>query len=108
MKTTQLILMLIFAGQVAAGPREKRMEGLDLSEEQKTQMVALKEKQQEKLKQARESIMAEGKAEMATFLSAEQMEKMAQMQEHRKQHGQMRKHHKNKKNNKHRKGQKDD
>ena len=108
MKSTQLILMLIFAGQVAAGPRENRMEGLDLTDEQKTQMVALKEKQQEKLKQARESIMAEGKAEMATFLTAEQMEKMEQMHEHRKEHGQMRKHHKNKKNKKQRKGQKDD
>ena len=96
MKTTQFILMLVFAGQVFAGHGERGENALGLTDDQKVQMQEVKQRTHERMEAARASIMIESKAEMAEFLTAEQLEKMTQMHEHRKEHGQMRKQHKKK------------
>lgn len=93
MKKTSLILMLILASQVSAGPREKKTNDLNLTEQQRTQMQAVKQQQHEKLMAAREAIMAESMAAMASFLTAEQMAQVEQKHEHRKAHGELKRDH---------------
>ncbi len=87
MKTTLCLLMLILSGHALSGPCDKSNNALNLSEAQKAQMHAIKQQQHEKLKAAREQIMAESKTAMLAFLTAEQMAKMDQRNEHRKAHG---------------------
>ncbi len=100
MRKFNFILLLIFAGQVFASPAERGKNPLGLDEAQQAQMQAVKQKQHERMQAAREEIMADSKAEMATFLTTEQMEKLESMHEHRKEHAQMRKHKSHKKHRK--------
>ncbi len=97
MKTTYLILMVLFSGQVLANPNNERSNPLNLTEEQQQQMQAVKQATHERMQAAREEIMADSKAQMAKFLTAEQMAQMESLQAHRKQHTQLRKNHKKKK-----------
>jgi len=92
MKNVNLILMIVFAGQVFAGPRERNENPLGLTETQQEQMHELKLKQREKLKAAHEQVMAESKVEMAKFLTEEQMAQFESMQERRKERGQKHRH----------------
>ncbi|TDR23706.1 hypothetical protein [Marinicella litoralis] len=103
MKTTALILMIALASQVAAGPHKERTNDLNLTEEQKTQMHAVKQQQFEKLSAAREAIRAESKAAMAEFLTEEQMAKIEQKEQHRQAHKEKGKEHRKMKRKGHRK-----
>ena len=91
MKTLQLILILLFTSQTMAEPRNKGA-GLDLTEEQQVQMQVVKQKMQERLEAAREEIKGQAHAEMAEFLTAEQMQQVESHQQNRKGHKKMRKH----------------
>ena len=94
MKTTYLILMVLLSTQVIANPKGERDNPLNLTDEQKQQMQVVKQATHDRLQAAREEIMADSKAQMAKFLTAEQLEQMESLQAHRKQHAQMQKNHK--------------
>ena len=94
MKTMYLILMLVLSGSAVAGPVDGRNNPLNLTEEQKQQMQALEQATDERLQAARKEIMADSKAQMAKFLTADQMKQFESMEAHRKQHVQLRHHHK--------------
>jgi len=102
MKFSILMALLGLAWQVSAGPGHQRDNPLNLTSEQQAQMQAVKQSAQEKMLAARQAIQAESKAEMAKFLSPEQMAQLAALQEHRDEHRQMRRHHKQKKRQRHR------
>lgn len=93
MKTTYMVLMLIFTGQALAGQAEGMRENLDLTAEQQEKMQVVKLATHERLKASREQIMADSQAQMAEFLTPEQMEKIEAMHAHRQEHGHMRKQH---------------
>ncbi len=82
MKTTQLILLLLISTQTLAGGKNK-MGDLNLTEEQKVQMQTVKQNMKEKMEAARVEITAQAHAEMALFLTAEQMEQVKSRQEKR-------------------------
>lgn len=97
MKTIQLTLVLFFSSQLMAGSHSHEMNDLNLTDEQKTQMKAVKAASKEKLKAAHKEIKKEAHAEMAEFLTPEQLkmveERYEDRKEHRKEHKEMRKEH---------------
>ena len=82
MKTVQFILILFFSSQTIAGPKNKDFD-LGLTEDQKAQMQVVKQNRQERMEAALEVIKEQAHAEMAEFLTAEQMQQVIERQEHR-------------------------
>lgn len=72
MKTTTLTLLLLISSTLIAGPQGRGMD-LDLTETQKQQMAEVKERTHERRAEAMEEIHAQARAEMAEFLSVEQL-----------------------------------
>lgn len=93
MKTTTLILMLLISAQITAGPRGGD-NGLNLTETQKEQMAAVKERTQARMHEAKTEIHAQAKAEMAEFLTADQLAAVEERMAHRQEHAKLRKEHK--------------
>ncbi len=85
MKTTQLILLLLVSTQTFAGGKNK-MSDLNLTEDQKAQMKTVKQNMKERIEAARLEITEQAHAEMALFLTAEQMEQVINREEKRMNH----------------------
>lgn len=82
MKTMSFILTLFFTSQTIAGPKDKDFD-LNLTEDQKAQMQVVKQNRQERMEAALEVIKEQAHAEMAEFLTAEQMQQVIERQESR-------------------------
>ncbi len=82
MKSTQLLILLIFSTQIVAGNKNK-MNELNLTEDQQAQMQIVKQTMKERLEASRIEITEQAHAEMAVFLSPEQMEQVEKRQEMR-------------------------
>jgi Spy/CpxP family protein refolding chaperone len=82
MKTTQLLLLLLFTNQIMAGEKNQG-EDLGLTEAQKEQMQQVRASTQNRLAAARTEIHAQAKQEMAEFLTAEQLAHVEERMQHR-------------------------
>ena len=108
MKTTLMFLTLAvstfaIAGSERMAPRAERgdriVENLNLTEAQQEQFKLVMQNKHEKMKAAMEVVHEEIKAELATFLTDDQlakfeenMEKRHELRQHSKEHKKMRKH----------------
>lgn len=104
MKTKILLvtITLIVSLAASADPRAPRVDRserlakkLNLTEDQQELFQQTMRNHREEIKTARESIQAETKAELATFLDAEQMQKLEERKETRQSIRKHRKQHKN-------------
>lgn len=71
--------LFMFAGMAAAERGEAMYEKLNLTEQQRTQMQALKEDHRQRMADAREQVKSETHEKMADILNEEQMQQWQEM-----------------------------
>lgn len=85
-KIVLLSLTLLMLAGVAGAERGKAMfEELNLTEQQQTELKALKDDHQLRMKEARDQIQAETDAKMADILTEEQLQQWQEIKEEKKE-----------------------